>query len=121
MELRDFIKTSLVEICLAIDDANKALAGSEAIINPGCIQVNSEESQAFGRQSNKAIHEERKLVHKVDFDVAVYAQEGEKAGGGAKISVASIGFGVNAETSTTNKSETRLKFSIPVIYPEGKA
>jgi hypothetical protein len=121
MELKDFIKSSLIEICQAIEEANKELEDSEAIINPGCIQINSEGSQAYGRQSNKAIHEERKLVQKIDFDVAVYAQEGEKAGGGAKISIASIGFGANAEVSSANKSETRLRFSIPVIYPEGKA
>ena len=119
MELKDFIKTSLTEICRAIEEANKELADSEAIINPGCIQINSDESQAYGRQSNKAVHEERKVVQKVDFDVAVYAQEGEKAGGGAKISIASIGIGANAEVTSASKSETRLKFSVPVIYPEG--
>jgi len=121
MELKEFIKSSLTEICRAIEEANKDLSDSEAVINPGCIQINSEGSQAYGRQSNKAIHEDNKVVQKVDFDVAVYAQEGEKAGGGAKISIASIGIGANAEVSSASKSETRLKFSIPVIYPEGKA
>ncbi|WP_077753600.1 hypothetical protein [Shewanella psychrophila] len=121
MELKDFIKTSITEICFAIEEANKELADSEAIVNPGSIQVNSEESQAYGRQSTKAVHEERKLVQKIDFDIAVQAQEGEKAGGGAKISIASIGIGASAETTSQSKSESRLKFSIPIIYPQGKA
>ncbi len=121
MELKDFIKTSLTEICLAIDEANNELRDSEAVINPSSIQINSEDSQAYGRQSTKAIHEERKVVQKIDFNVAVYAQEAEKAGGGAKISIASIGIGANAEIASSNKSETRLRFSIPVIYPEGHA
>jgi hypothetical protein len=117
MELKDFIKSSLVEICQAIEEANTELKDSDAIINPGCIQINSEGSQAYGRQSNKAIHEERKPVQKIDFDVAVYAQEGEKAGGGAKISIASIGFGANAEVSTSNKSAIKGVRALYALWP----
>jgi hypothetical protein len=59
------------------------------------------------------------VVHKVEFDVAVYAQSDSSIGGGAKISIASIGIGANAEIKDSNKSESRLKFSVPVVYPEG--
>lgn len=55
----------------------------------------------------------------MDFDVAVYVEEDQKAGGGAKISIASIGIGGEAQIQSTNKSESRLRFSIPVIYPVG--
>ncbi|MEJ1402550.1 MAG: hypothetical protein RPU61_03405 [Candidatus Sedimenticola sp. (ex Thyasira tokunagai)] len=119
MELKEFIKQSLVQINQAIEESNEELKNSAAVINPGCIQINSENSQAYGRQSSKAIHEDNKVVHKVGFDVAVYAQDDQKAGGGAKISIASIGLGADAEVKHSNKSESRLRFSIPVIYPEG--
>ena len=120
MELKDFITESLVQINLAIEESNEKLKDSTAIINPGKIQINSEESQAYGRESSKIIHQDKRVVQKVDFDVAVYAQNDKKAGGGAKISIASISIGGDGEIINSNKSESRLKFSIPVIYPEGQ-
>lgn len=121
MELKEFIKESLVQINLAIDESNEALKDSEAIINPAGVQINSDSSQAYGRQSPDTRHHENKVVHKVDFDVAVSVNDDQKAGGGAKISIASIGIGANAEVKYSNKSESRIKFSVPIIYPEGKS
>jgi ribosome-associated protein YbcJ (S4-like RNA binding protein) len=120
MELKEFIKESLVQINQAIEESNEELKDSEAIINPKGVQINSENSQAYGRQSYKSDHHDYKVVQKIDFDVAVYAENDQKAGGGAKISIASISIGANGEVNYTNKSESRLRFSIPVIYPEGK-
>lgn len=118
MELKDFIKESLVQINLAIKESNEELKDSGAVINPGKIEVNSENFQAYGRESTMIQHNKR-VVQKIDFDVAVYAEDNKKTGVGAKISIASIGIGANGEEKTSNKSESRLKFSIPVIYPEG--
>lgn len=118
MELKEFIKESLVQINLAIEESNKELKNSTAIINPSNIQVNTDGSQAFGRESSKLIHKNKRVVQKIDFDVAVYAQDDKTASGGAKISIASIGIGGDAEIRNSNKSESRLKFSIPVIYPD---
>ncbi len=120
MELKDFIKESLVQINLAIEESNEALKGSTAVINPGSVVINSENSQAYGRESMELRHKDAKVVQRVDFDVAVYAQDDKTTGVGAKISIASIGIGANGEEKNSNKSESRLKFSIPVIYPEGK-
>jgi len=119
MDLKDFIKATLVEINQAITESNAELQDTGAIINPKGIQINSDNSQAYGRQSPKTDHHRLKVVQKIDFDVAVFAQNDEKAGGGAKISIASIGIGADAEVKNSNKSESRIKFSVPVIYPEG--
>ena len=119
MELKEFIKASLVDINKAISESNVELTGTGAIINPKGVQINSDNSQAYGRQSYKDDLHKFKAVQKIEFDVAVYAQNDEKAGGGAKISIASIGIGADAEVKNMAKSESRLKFSIPVIYPEG--
>ena len=119
MELKDFIKESLVQINLAIEESNKELEHSTAVINPAGIQINSENSQAYGRESNNPEHKNTKVVHKIDFDVAVQAQDDTKFNGGAKISIASIGIGIGGEEKNSNKTESRLRFSIPVIYAEG--
>ena len=122
MELREFIKTSIVDICLAIDDSNKELSeqSSDAVVSPGSIQINSDGSQAYGRESNKSFHGDNRVVHKIDFDVAVSAEEGKKTDGGVKISIASIGLGANGESKSNNSSVSRLSFSVPIIFPEVK-
>lgn len=120
MELKDFIKESLVQINLAIEESNEELKDSDAVINPGGIQVNSDGYQAFGRETHVMAKKNFRVVQKIDFDVAVYAQDDTSKGVGAKISIASIGIGADGKEVKTNKSESRLKFSIPVIYPEPK-
>lgn len=120
MELKDFIKESLVQINLAIEESNEELKHSDAVINPGGIQVNSDGYQAFGRETHVMAKKNFRVVQKIDFDVAVYAQDDTSKGVGAKISIASIGIGADGKEVKTNKSESRLKFSIPVIYPEPK-
>ena len=74
MELKDFIKTSITEVCRAIEEANNELKDSDALINPAKVQINSEGSQVYGRESTKTIHEFQRVVQKIDFDVVVYAQ-----------------------------------------------
>jgi hypothetical protein len=69
------------------------------VINPSGVQINSENSQAYGRETYKDDLKKFRVVHKIDFDVAVYAQKDEKAGGGAKISIASIGSGEEKRSS----------------------
>lgn len=49
MNLKDFVKETIVEICQAITEANNELKGSGAIVNPSNIAVNSDKSQAYGR------------------------------------------------------------------------
>lgn len=118
MELKDFIKESIVQVTEAIIESNEELKSKNAIVNPGKIQVNSEESQAYGRESPLTRHHTR-IVQKIDFDVAVTVQDEQQAGAGAKISVMSLKLGAEGEVNYSNKSESRIKFAVPIIYPEG--
>ena len=120
MEIREFIKTSMVDICGAIEDSNAELKeqGSGAVVNPGAIVINSDSSQAYGRESSKVYHVDKRVVQKIDFDIAVVVDQGTSTGGGVKISVASIGLGAEGKSTSSASSETRLKFAIPIIYPE---
>ncbi|WP_415904026.1 hypothetical protein ACMXYW_10575 [Neptuniibacter sp. QD48_55] len=118
MDLKDFIKQSIVQVTEAIVESNAELKGTGAVVNPGKIQVNSDSSQAYGRESSKLVHDSR-VVHKLDFDVAVVAEDEQSAEAGAKISVMSLKIGADGGVNYTNRSESRIKFSVPLIYPEG--
>lgn len=120
MELKDFIKESVVQIAQAIDEANEALSSTGAMVNPLNIKANSESAKAYGRTSMKNIVSGQvgsRVVEKIEFDVAVSAEAGQQGSAGAKLSIASIGFGADGKTESSNKSESRIKFSIPVVYP----
>ena len=124
MELRHFIKSSLVEISRGILDASEELSDTDAIVSPENFKVNSDSSQAFGRTHNEKNALDpitgSRVVHKVDFDIAVVVDETDKSNAGVKISVMSIGMSGGGETSTTSGSTSKIQFSVPVVMPSRK-
>lgn len=49
MDLKEFIKESLVQISQGIEEANEIMKDSDACLNPHGIQAYSKGAQAFGR------------------------------------------------------------------------
>jgi hypothetical protein len=118
MDLKDFVKESLVQISSGIIEANAALDSTGAMINPQHITVNTGNSQSYGRTGQPhTAHGDSRIAEKVEFDVAVLAEQGEQAKAGIKLSVASIGLGAGVGTDKTDRSESRIKFVIPVVFP----
>ncbi len=118
MELKEFIKQSIVQVSEALIESNEELKDKGVVVNPKWVQVNSENSQAYGRESELFKHQSR-VVQKINFDVAVIVQDEQSAGAGAKISVLSLKLGADGSVNYSNKSESRIKFGVPIIYPEG--
>jgi len=118
MDLKEFVKESIVQIAQGIDEANSALSDSTAMVNPTNIAANSGSAQAYARtKSPDDQQSSRKIVEKVQFDVAVVATTAEEGTVGGKLSIAAIGIGAEGKKESTNQSESRIKFSIPVVYP----
>lgn len=118
MDLQEFVTQSLVQIAKGIEKANEELRDSGAMINPLHITANTGSAQTYARtgQPNK-VHPDSRIVEKVEFDVAVVAEAGEQTQAGLKIAVASIGIGAGGQSDKTNKSESRIRFAIPVVLP----
>ncbi|MCW8879374.1 MAG: hypothetical protein OQK04_02305 [Kangiellaceae bacterium] len=117
MDLKDFVKESLIQISKGITEANDELSGTGAMINPLNITINTENSQAYGRTGKPTRKEGSRVVENVDFDVAVVAEAGAKTNAGLKLSIASIGLGADGQSNTRDKSESRIQFRIPVVFP----
>ena len=117
MDLKDFVKESLVQISKGIEEANEELSGTGAMINPLNITINTESSQAYGRTGSPANKGDSRVVENVDFDVAVVAEAGAQTNAGLKLSIASIGIGGDGQSNTKDKSESRIRFRIPVVFP----
>jgi len=118
MDLKDFVKETLIQISQGIEEANKELEGSDAMVNPLHITGHSENAQTYGRTRPPSTSKPgTRTVQPVNFDVAVVAEAGEKGEAGAKLSIASIGIGAKGSIESTNRSESRISFVIPVVYP----
>ena len=120
MELKDFVKESLCQIAEGILEASKALDQTNAIVNPENIIVNSEQSQAYGRTRPSNGHvqpNDSRVVEKVDFDVAVSVQEGSTTNAGIKVAIMSVGLGAGGKSEASSGYESRIKFSIPMVFP----
>lgn len=118
MDLKDFVKESLVQISKGISEANEELKDTGAMINPLHVTINTDKSQAYGRTGKPAYDSagSSRVVEKVEFDVAVVAEAGEQTKAGIKLSIASIGLGADGQSNTKDKSESRIKFTIPVVF-----
>jgi hypothetical protein len=108
MELKEFIKQSVIDIIDSIIDLNKEMQERGAFISPRHARYKSD---------NKGYCDEAEaFVHEVEFNVMI-ENVAEKTKGGAlciKVISGSIG------DTDKNIQGTNLKFSIPVIYPTFK-
>jgi hypothetical protein len=115
MELKDFVRESLVQISNGISEASEELKDTSAHINPKNVYVNSDNRQNYGRLVNDKSY--YPVVELIEFDVAVHASEGTETNGKIGISIGSIGLGVGGKSQESNRSESRIKFKVPVTFP----
>lgn len=116
LDLQTFIKNSLVQIMRGCKEAQDELHSSHARICPR-IEVPFLDG---GGASQHALGETgtNRLVQTVDFDVAVTATEETETKGGIGVMTAIINAGSAGQSGKSSESVSRLKFSIPVCYPE---
>jgi hypothetical protein len=101
MELKDFIKNSLLDVMRAVQEAQKEWqeSGHMGAINPVWATVDKES------------------FRDISFDVAVTAENATagKVGGGIHV----VGIKVGGDTSETvsSSSVSRLQFSVPIVPP----
>lgn len=127
-----FIKESLCNIVNGIKDAQGELKDAGCVINPKNITYsdlkNAHIDVTPGRPDHiklqsggshpKPVHQQ---VHNIEFDVSVVVQKesnsGAKGKGKLGIGVASVELGGGGNQSSSNSSISKIKFSIPVVFP----
>lgn len=115
MNLSEFVQASLTQIAKGIEGAKIELKDSDALINPRNMAVNRGSGSNYGYVTETT--DRLRVVELVEFDVAISIAEGSEKNGKAGISVGSIGIGVGAKNSETNSSQSRIRFKIPVAWP----
>lgn len=110
MELKEFIKGVIEDVTNAVKESQDNLDNG-AIISP----INSKANEII-----RSTRGDLKISY-IDFEVAVTAGtsigvNGE-IGGGIKVLSSFIGSRIDAGNKETNENVSKVKFSIPVVYP----
>lgn len=113
MDLKDFVKETLVQISSGVRESIEAVRESGGFTNPAAARnVKSDSGSHFGSMG------EGQNVFLVDFDVAVTVDENSDLSGGGKLKVAGL-FSVGGEAGSSSKSSStnRVSFKIPLALP----
>lgn len=121
MNLTTFIRESLVQIARGIEEANDALADTTAKVNPRGIAPSPKgDTKFYGYLNEDDTVKYRRVVQEIEFDIAVHVSEGTETKGGIGIMVGSIGLGSHGKSQAGSTSESRLKFTVPMVLPVSK-
>lgn len=110
MELKTFIKQSLIEIVEAVSEAGKTVAEHGARLNPN----------AEGWADDYSGHVNPADLQQVDFEVAVTAEDTTGIDGKAGIKVFSFEIGGGGSHQAAVGSVSKIRFSVPILLPHSK-
>ena len=112
MDLKEFVKETIVQVVKGIADANAALSEETAFVASDNIQTNKDFKCATDKKGCQH------YVTDVDFDVTITVQHSRTQGGGVYIKVPVFGeIGGKGSSENTNASISRIKFSLPLALP----
>lgn len=120
MELQQFIKETIIQIVAGVTEADEAIKGSGAAVNPPNVFCPAAPENPYGAQMSPADNGFGRIVEAVSFDIAVTTGKGKGTEGGIGVRVAGIALGSSGESSTTSGSESRVQFRVPVRLPLSK-
>ncbi len=113
MELKDFVRESLIQVVAGIEEAQTEVRDCGGFVNPAhrADVKNSNESHfgVIGTGQN---------VFLVDFDIAVTVVEGTGTDAKAKLNVASLlELSAGGKSNQSSSATNQIKFKVPLALP----
>lgn len=106
MELKDFIKETLIQIVDGIKESQSVIEEKGALVAPEGYICNG-----------KGNFDDFTCVESIDFEVTIEAKEKGGSNGGIKTPIIEVLVGKSTSTGNYNK----ISFSVPIVYPRMKA
>ena len=119
MELKDFIKQTLIDIATAIKETNQDVS-TDIIVNPKNMHGGSKDSSYAYLPDEDGLAKDNRPVQRIKFDIAVTSGGSIKGEAGAGINVVGLKIGSNGEVEDQHQNESRIQFEIPIALPNGK-
>lgn len=110
MELKEFVRETLLQITQGVKEAQEATSEYGAVINPSAYAHDSDYDYAV-------IKNKKLPVQNVEFEVALTATTGEGSKSGIGVAFGAFAIGGNKSTEENNVSVTNIKFTIPAVFP----
>lgn len=107
MELKDFIRETILQIFEGVKDAQCESIKLNASVNP----FNKKHSDGFNTYYS---FDE---LHNIEFEVILSELSNNESKAGIGVFLGNLGIGLNDKSEKANTSNTKIKFSIPVSYP----
>jgi hypothetical protein len=114
MELKEFIKTALVDIIQGVYEAKSNL---DEQYKYGCICPEAGEGRLTSNELvDNIVTNDQSIIYqqKVDFDIAVTIENTGTKGGKVGIKVLGLEAGIGKNSDVTNTAVSRIKFHVPV-------
>ncbi|WP_299108615.1 hypothetical protein [uncultured Tenacibaculum sp.] len=108
MELKKFIKQTLIEITNGVKEAQEEIKDSGAYINP--------EGFHSGENLQSGYRGEYRHIQKIKMSVGVNVVENSEIKGGAGI-ISVFSLGLNGKVSDVNTVTNKIEFEIPISLP----
>lgn len=112
IELKDFVRDSLVQIVEGVAEARDPIAKLGGLVNPvgNTDQRNVRKGHEFNPMSGS--------TEFVEFDVAISVGETESKSSGVGLFVGPVGLGAKSDGEESNSSTTKIKFAVPILFPK---
>jgi hypothetical protein len=110
MNLQDFITTALTEIVAGVAQAREAAKSHGA-------SVGSMKLYGYTKENKIITDEHDHPVATVEFDIALAEASAKDAKGGIGVYLGSVGLGSQVGSHGEASSNSRVKFSVPVVLP----
>ena len=109
MELQEFISSVLVSLVRGVEEAQKQLKDSKAIVNP------------LGIKAEIALRENTQTpgFTNVEFEVTVEVQSKSEQNEGIEVRIAVLKAGGNGKKLYSESNASKLRFSVPIHLPPG--
>ena len=114
MELKDFVRDTLLDIVQGVKEAQEVCGVKGAIISPRSVQTVAPKANIEGKEH---------YVQMVEFQVVLGEEQNEKSDVPGKGSISAvlahvgIDLGMSKKIEEGNNNQTVIKFSVPVILP----
>lgn len=117
MELKEFIKTALVDIVKGVNESKQMLGENSDCI---CPFVNRYVINNEGKAKGEFDHANGLHHQVISFDIAVTTESTGTNGGKIGIKVCGLEAGVGKSADVTNASTSRIKFHVPIALKTEK-
>lgn len=109
MELKDFIKSTVLQIAQSVEELNKEM--------PGKLIVNPVSALGAGKNPHIEIQGYMYNIMEIGFDLTLTAENTAGSQGKIGVMAAVLNAGGSTEEGKSNKLENRISFTLPVVLP----